>query len=102
MGLWFWIFGLCSVFRLKQPDLRFAETDKYPRSKAKSAFVIGKRGCASSHLPRNRTMVEATKARVAPVSSAMLYGRGVFIYRRNLPGRTVSLVRTLAPFAPPR
>lgn len=26
----------------------------------------------------NRTMVEATKARVAPVSSAMLYGRGVF------------------------
>ena len=33
----------------------------------------------------NRTMLEATKARVAPVSSAMLYGRGVFttvaIYR---------------------
>ncbi|HET6974014.1 MAG TPA: aminotransferase class IV [Pyrinomonadaceae bacterium] len=33
----------------------------------------------------NKTMVEATKARVAPVSSAMLYGRGVFttlaIYR---------------------
>jgi len=27
----------------------------------------------------NKTMVEATKARVAPVSSAMLYGRGVFI-----------------------
>jgi branched-subunit amino acid aminotransferase/4-amino-4-deoxychorismate lyase len=26
----------------------------------------------------NKTMVEATKARVAPVSSAMLYGRGVF------------------------
>ena len=26
----------------------------------------------------NRTMVEATKARIAPVSSAMLYGRGVF------------------------
>jgi branched-subunit amino acid aminotransferase/4-amino-4-deoxychorismate lyase len=26
----------------------------------------------------NRTMVEAAKARVAPVSSAMLYGRGVF------------------------
>jgi len=26
----------------------------------------------------NRTMVEATKARVAPVSSAMLYGRGIF------------------------
>ena len=26
----------------------------------------------------NRTMVAATKARVAPVSSAMLYGRGVF------------------------
>jgi branched-subunit amino acid aminotransferase/4-amino-4-deoxychorismate lyase len=26
----------------------------------------------------NRSMVEATKARVAPVSSAMLYGRGVF------------------------
>src|SRR5262245_29462783 len=26
----------------------------------------------------NRTMVEATKARVAPVSSAMLYSRGVF------------------------
>src|SRR5947207_7751269 len=26
----------------------------------------------------NETMVEATKARVAPVSSAMLYGRGVF------------------------
>lgn len=26
----------------------------------------------------NRTMVEATRARVAPVSSAMLYGRGVF------------------------
>ena len=35
----------------------------------------------------NKTMVEATKARVAPVSSAMLYGRGVFttlaIYNRN-------------------
>ena len=26
----------------------------------------------------NKTMVEATKARIAPVSSAMLYGRGVF------------------------
>lgn len=26
----------------------------------------------------NRTMVEAAKARIAPVSSAMLYGRGVF------------------------
>ena len=26
----------------------------------------------------NKTMLEATKARVAPVSSAMLYGRGVF------------------------
>src|ERR1044071_1039708 len=26
----------------------------------------------------NKSMVEATKARVAPVSSAMLYGRGVF------------------------
>jgi aminodeoxychorismate lyase len=26
----------------------------------------------------NKTMVDATKARVAPVSSAMLYGRGVF------------------------
>ena len=26
----------------------------------------------------NKTMVEATRARVAPVSSAMLYGRGVF------------------------
>jgi branched-subunit amino acid aminotransferase/4-amino-4-deoxychorismate lyase len=26
----------------------------------------------------NKTMVEATKARVAPVTSAMLYGRGVF------------------------
>jgi branched-subunit amino acid aminotransferase/4-amino-4-deoxychorismate lyase len=26
----------------------------------------------------NKTMVEATKARVAPISSAMLYGRGVF------------------------
>lgn len=26
----------------------------------------------------NKTMVEATKARLAPVSSAMLYGRGVF------------------------
>ena len=26
----------------------------------------------------NKTMVESTKARVAPVSSAMLYGRGVF------------------------
>ena len=26
----------------------------------------------------NRTMLAATKARVAPVSSAMLYGRGVF------------------------
>ncbi len=26
----------------------------------------------------NRTMVEATRARIAPVSSAMLYGRGVF------------------------
>jgi 4-amino-4-deoxychorismate lyase len=26
----------------------------------------------------NKTMIEATKARVAPVSSAMLYGRGVF------------------------
>ena len=26
----------------------------------------------------NKTMVEATKARVAPVSSALLYGRGVF------------------------
>ena len=26
----------------------------------------------------NKTMVEATKARVAPVSSAMLYGRGIF------------------------
>src|SRR5690348_17471136 len=26
----------------------------------------------------NKTMVEATKARVAPVSSAMPYGRGVF------------------------
>lgn len=26
----------------------------------------------------NKTMVEATKARVAPVSSAMLYGRGVY------------------------
>ena len=35
----------------------------------------------------NKTMVEATKARVAPVSSAMLYGRGVFttlaIYDNN-------------------
>ena len=35
----------------------------------------------------NKTMVEATKARVAPVSSAMLYGRGVFttlaIYNRH-------------------
>jgi branched-subunit amino acid aminotransferase/4-amino-4-deoxychorismate lyase len=35
----------------------------------------------------NKTMVEATKARVAPVSSAMLYGRGVFttvaIYNAN-------------------
>jgi branched-subunit amino acid aminotransferase/4-amino-4-deoxychorismate lyase len=35
----------------------------------------------------NKTMVEATKARVAPVSSAMLYGRGVFttlaIYNGN-------------------
>jgi 4-amino-4-deoxychorismate lyase len=35
----------------------------------------------------NRTMVEATKARIAPVSSAMLYGRGVFttvaIYNGN-------------------
>ena len=35
----------------------------------------------------NKTMVEATKARVAPVSSAMLYGRGVFttiaIYNRE-------------------
>src|SRR4030095_12707058 len=26
----------------------------------------------------NKVMLEATKARVAPVSSAMLYGRGVF------------------------
>jgi len=26
----------------------------------------------------NKSMIEATKARVAPVSSAMLYGRGVF------------------------
>jgi 4-amino-4-deoxychorismate lyase len=35
----------------------------------------------------NRVMLEATKARVAPVSSAMLYGRGVFttvaIYNSN-------------------
>lgn len=35
----------------------------------------------------NRVMLEATKARVAPVSSAMLYGRGVFttvaIYERQ-------------------
>ena len=35
----------------------------------------------------NKTMVEATRARVAPVSSAMLYGRGVFttlaIYNRH-------------------
>jgi len=35
----------------------------------------------------NKIMVEATKARVAPVSSAMLYGRGVFttlaIYNRH-------------------
>ena len=35
----------------------------------------------------NKTMVDATKARVAPVSSAMLYARGVFttlaIYKAN-------------------
>ncbi|MEP6636098.1 MAG: aminotransferase class IV [Acidobacteriota bacterium] len=38
----------------------------------------------------NRTMVEATKARVAPVSSAMLYGRGVFTTVAIYDGRPFS------------
>src|SRR5215813_3933244 len=48
---------------------------QYPAAKAKPKFVDTP---VHPVIYLNRTMVEATKARVAPVSSAMLYGRGVF------------------------
>jgi branched-chain amino acid aminotransferase len=41
----------------------------------------------------NKTMVEATKARIAPLTSAMLYGRGIF---------TTLSVRSSQPFLWPR